>query len=289
MSGAGVQVILRPRRGGVHATHKQYLGGGKIGDDWVLAGRYRYSSQRRDEKYIAKIEKTLIDKRDSSTDKKFNGTLDDAGDKELDKDQFVRALKQRVREHGHESFYAIGKGTVVHDLLTDYHLFTVEDVLQSYEARTLTGGTTADVFEDIEFDDMEMSRLVVESLLTDDIREKMRIRFDHHDEFLDFHGGVLFQMALDVCNASVSFDIEGAQDKLDGLTLNDFPGENLTDFVATAQKYVKIMQGGYALPIRVGSKLLMKCTKTECEFFNSKAFDFLDRVKMDTSCLIPLP
>jgi hypothetical protein len=86
-------------------------------------------------------------------------------------------------------------------------------------------------------------------------------------------------MALDVCNASVSFDIKGAQDKLYGLALNDFPGENLTDFVAKAQKYDKIMQGGYALPIRVGSKLLMKCTKTECEFFNRKAFDFLDRVK----------
>jgi hypothetical protein len=39
------------------------------------------------------------------------------------------------------------------------------------------------------------------------------------------------------------------------------------------------MQGGYALPIHVGSKLLMKCTKTECGFFNRKAFDFLDRVK----------
>jgi hypothetical protein len=101
--------------------------------------------------------------------------LDDAGDKELDKDQFVRALKQRVREHGHESFYAIGIGTVVHDLLTDYHLFTVQDVLHSYEARTLTGGTTYEVSEEIEIDDMERSRLVVEYLLTDDIREKMRI------------------------------------------------------------------------------------------------------------------
>jgi hypothetical protein len=113
---------------------------------------------------------------------------------------------------------------VVHDLLTDYHLFTVEDVLQSYEARTLTGGTTPDLSEDIEVDDMEISCLVVESLLTDDIREKMRIRFDHHDQFLDFHGRVLFLMALDVCNASVSFDIKGAQDKLDGLTLNYFSG-----------------------------------------------------------------
>jgi hypothetical protein len=41
-------------------------------------------------------------------------------------------------------------------------------------------------------------------------------------------------MALDVYNSSVYFDIEGAQDKVDGLTLNDFPGENLTDFVASA-------------------------------------------------------
>jgi hypothetical protein len=90
MSGAGAQVPPpRPRRGGIHATHKHYLGGGKIGNDWLLARRYSYSSQHRDEKYIAKIEKTLIDKPDSSTDKKFNGTLDDAGYKELDKDQFV--------------------------------------------------------------------------------------------------------------------------------------------------------------------------------------------------------
>jgi hypothetical protein len=86
-------------------------------------------------------------------------------------------------------------------------------------------------------------------------------------------------MALDVCNALVSFDTEGAQDKLDGLTLNEFPGENLTEFVTTAQKYVNIMQGGYALHIRVGSKILMKCTNAECELFNRKAFDFLDRVK----------
>jgi hypothetical protein len=77
---------------------------------------------------------------------------------------------------------------VVHDLLTDYHLFTVEDVLQSYEDQTLTEGTTHGVFEAIEIDGMKMSRLVVESLLTDDIHEKMQIRFDHYDEFLDFHG-----------------------------------------------------------------------------------------------------
>jgi DNA-directed RNA polymerase subunit M/transcription elongation factor TFIIS len=39
------------------------------------------------------------------------------------------------------------------------------------------------------------------------------------------------------------------------------------------------MQSEYALPVRVGSKLLMKCTKTECEYFNRKVFDRLDKVK----------
>jgi hypothetical protein len=39
------------------------------------------------------------------------------------------------------------------------------------------------------------------------------------------------------------------------------------------------MKSGYALPIRVGSKLLMKCKKTECEYFNRKVFDRLDKVK----------
>jgi hypothetical protein len=95
--------------GVLYTTYKKYLGGGKIGDDWLLAGRYKYSSQRRDEKYNAKIEKTLIDKRDSSMDTKFNGTKDDTGDKELDNYQFVQALKHRVREHWHESLFSIGK------------------------------------------------------------------------------------------------------------------------------------------------------------------------------------
>jgi hypothetical protein len=93
------------------------------------------------------------------------------------------------------------------------------------------------------------------------------------------HGGILFLMALDVCNASVSFDIDGAQDKLDELTVNDFPGENLTEFMASAQKYVKFMQSGYALLIQTGSKLLMKCTNTDCEFFNRKAYNYLNLVK----------
>jgi hypothetical protein len=46
-----------------------------------------------------------------------------------------------------------------------------------------------------------------------------------------------------------------------------------------AQKYIKIMQGGYALPVKTGSKLLSKFTKTSSEEFNRKVFALLDAVK----------
>jgi hypothetical protein len=71
---------------------------------------------------------------------------------------------------------------------------------------------------------MELSRLVVESLLTDGMREKMRIHFDHHDDFLDYSGGVFFIMALYIYKTSVSLDINGAQEKMEALALDDFRG-----------------------------------------------------------------
>jgi hypothetical protein len=107
----------------------------------------------------------------------------------------------------------------------------------------------------------------------------MRVRYDHDINFYYYPGGVLVMMALEISNASVSYDIEGAQVKLDQLTLSNYPGEDVSAFCSDAQKQIKVMQSGYALPIRVGSKLLMKWTKTECEYFNRKLFDRLDKVK----------
>jgi hypothetical protein len=136
----------------------------------------------------------------------------------------------------HETLFEIARRSTtitVHDLLTDYHMFLVDDVITSYEERKTwafrqTLLHTDDMFEDLEMDDMDLSRLVVEYLLTDEMREKIRIRFDHHANFIDYSGGLLFVMALDICNASVSFDIEGAQEKFEALALDDFPGDNLT-------------------------------------------------------------
>jgi hypothetical protein len=156
-----VAIMSAILRGGYHKTHKVYLGGGIIGNDWLLTGKYRYSTQRRDEKYIEKIEKRLIERRDATDDKKFNGTLNNGSGKKLDKDQFVRALKQKVREHGHETFFAIGKtvgGTcIVHDLITDYHMFTVSDAITSFVERSDDTRVTKDVYEEIKMDYFELS------------------------------------------------------------------------------------------------------------------------------------
>jgi hypothetical protein len=49
--------------------------------------------------------------------------------------------------------------------------------------------------------------------------------------------------------------------------------------MADAQKQIKVMQSGYAVPIRVGSNMLIKCSKTECEYFNRNVYSMLDKVK----------
>jgi hypothetical protein len=89
-------------------------------------------------------------------------------------------------------------------------------------------------------------------------------------------GPVLFMMVLDICNASQSFDIDGAQAKLDELKLENYPGEDITACAAYAQKQFKIVQSWYAPPVRSGSKLLLKFSGTEYEQFNRKVYAILD-------------
>ena len=107
----------------------------------------------------------------------------------------------------------------------------------------------------------------------------MEIRFDHRLDLEYLSGACLFMMPLETCNASVAHDVEGARNQLDGLTLDSYPGENVTDFTTEAQRLIKIMQGDYALPVNTGSKLIQKVTKTLCEYFNRKMYILLDEVK----------
>jgi hypothetical protein len=60
-------------------------------------------------------------------------------------------------------------------------------------------------------------------------------------------------MGLETCNASVSYDIDGATESFYALTLDNYPGENIAEFAIEALRLIEIMQGGYALPINTGS------------------------------------
>ncbi|KAI2512823.1 hypothetical protein MHU86_1612 [Fragilaria crotonensis] len=124
-----------------------------------------------------------------------------------------------------------------------------------------------------------MSRLVVESYLTSNFQEKIFVRYGHRKDYKRLPGSCLLIMALETCNASVSHDIDGATTAFGALTLDSYPGENVSDFSTEALRLIKVMQGGYALPVNTGSRLLQKVTRTSCEEFNRKVFNLLDYVK----------
>jgi hypothetical protein len=124
-----------------------------------------------------------------------------------------------TREHDQQVFYAIEKDGTISNLLRSLHLFTVEEVIASYVMRLDSNSTDASQYDSFERDDIDMTRLAVESRFTEKIRDAIRTRYDHDPAFYDYPGPVLFMMALDICNASQSFDIDGAQTKLDELTL----------------------------------------------------------------------
>jgi hypothetical protein len=133
-------MILIPKRGGTHPIYGVFLGGGSVGPKWDMDDvRYRFSSQRRDEKSVGKVERGLPDARDKTTTLKFNGTLEldgtEGSERELDKDQFIRTIEQLTLEHGQQVFYAIEKDGTIHNLLRSPHLFIVEEVIASHMMR----------------------------------------------------------------------------------------------------------------------------------------------------------
>jgi hypothetical protein len=197
----------------------------------------------------------------------------------LDKDQFLRTIEQLSREHGQQVFYAIEKYGTIHDLLDSPHLFTIEDVIDSHVMRLDSNSTEESKYDEFERDDFKMTRLAVESRLTEKIKDDIRTQYDNDPVFYNYPGPVVFMMALDVCNASQSFDIYGAQAKLDELKLENYPREDIKACAAYAQEQFKIVQSGYAPPVCSGSKLLLKFCTTDCEQFNRQVYVMLDLVK----------
>ena len=63
-------------------------------------------------------------------------------------------------------------------------------------------------------------------------------------------------MVLEVCHASFSSKINDTTIKLEERELSAFPGENINKFANEAQRLIKIMKDGYALPYQLGSKVV---------------------------------
>jgi len=189
----------------------------------------------------------------------------------MGKERFIKTLRQHVKEHGQQTFYAIrGTDDAVVNLLDNTHRFTVKQTIAEYKRRCEPGDVG--LFDSYEHYEMSLSRMVVEALLTTEFRDKIDTRFGHHDDYDELPGSVYFMMALDTCNASTSHDIAGAKKKLEELVLTSYPGEDISLFAHEAQRLVNIMNSDYALPVNTGSQILGKVSKTSNHFFNMKMF-----------------
>jgi len=172
--------------------------------------------------------------------------------------------------------------TIMTDVISDHHLFTIAGVTAEYESRQVEPAPvlvaavetlesiqdrfrTYDAYEKL---DVAFSRLVVEALVSPDFRDTVKHRFSHVVNFESLPGQIYFMMILDACNASVITDVKAAQESFRALSLNDFPGENITDLTAKALKHIKVMRSAYSLPQDLGSVLLEKCSKTESSIAN---------------------
>ena len=144
-------------------------------------------------------------------------------------------------------------------LFEHYHKFIVEDVIGHHEFRceepdpeidpTTNQETAAliqlhfKLYDNYEFDDFGLSQLVVQSLLSPTLLDKITTKFGNDPEFEAYPGQVLFFMALDASNASVQHNVVGAQTKFDALTLESYPEENVSELTTEALRLIHILSG----------------------------------------------
>ncbi|KAI2495218.1 hypothetical protein MHU86_19315 [Fragilaria crotonensis] len=148
-----------------------------------------------------------------------------------------------------------GRGTVV-NLFDHVHNFTLDAVIAEFDQRNASDNVTHAAFDSYEKDEIMMSRLVVESLMTTDFFSKIFTRYGHRMDFKRVSGACLLIMALETCNASASLDVDEATAAFAALTLDAFPGENIADMMHEALRLIKIMQTAFSIPNNTGSRLL---------------------------------
>jgi hypothetical protein len=174
---------------------------------------YRYATQCHNAKTISLIEQQLMNARQSVTTLRFDGRLEATvgSSTEIGKERFLTLLGQQVEEHGQETLYhAKNSNNKVVKIIEDSHNFTNNMLISEFEIQSDPDKTDYAAFDEIEMQDIALSRLVVESLLTLNFNDKIVIRHEHLPDFKLYPGSVLLMMGLETCNTSVSYDIDGA-------------------------------------------------------------------------------
>ena len=140
----------KPRRGGTHPRMGLYQGGSKLSRKYELSGKanYKFTAQLRDQKILSANERSLQEKKNDSSVVKFNGSLDiKHSSTELNKEEFQMAVKELYRHYGLQTFFFAPKGTSMLDLTEDYHMFTLEEIIDEYESRLVEPSKVIDPLE----------------------------------------------------------------------------------------------------------------------------------------------
>ena len=300
----------RPRRGGSDFMGP-YVGGTPLDENYRLLTTeesFKCALQLRNAKTLLGIESDLRKALATSTILKYDGKLKlgetESSAKELDKEEFLLAVDEAIMSYGLQSFFYLPnkEGNMTY-LAEEPHLFTIEQVMDEHASRLNQPAPEVDdndietvtsissrfrCYDKFEKFDISLSRRVLETLLSQDIKATIRIKYGHLSNFKSLPGQVLFMMALDVSNASAIQDIDEATLAFKTLALSTYPGENIVDFATEAQRLIKIMGTGYALPYKTGSALLSKVEKTSSTYFNQQVFRYQSQVKIMERAIGPL-
>jgi hypothetical protein len=143
--------------------------------------------------------------RESVTTIKFDGRLEVTlgSSTEIGK-RFLTLLGQRVEEHGQETFYhAKNSNNKVVNIIENSHNFTTNMLISEFEIRSDPDNTDYAAFDEFEMRDIALSSLVVESLLTSNLYNKIVTCHGHLPDFKLYPGSVLLMMELDLQRVSV--------------------------------------------------------------------------------------
>ena len=307
---------VTPKRGGTNYMGP-FVGGAAQLPDYTLASTslFRSVSQIRNAKALAATEQTLHTRRDDVTVPKFNGRLDtdttSLATTEINKTEFEDSLRSLIKRFGLQTFFHVpdSSGTSMVYLVDHSHKVTLSHVIHEHSSRLVepspvyeleADGTTSSrettasqlarfrCYDMYELNDIQLSRLIVDSLISSPLRSQVTTRYKHDPDFEDYPGSVYLMMILEVVNASTSMDIASATKAFGSLTLSSYPGENISSFATEALRLIHIMECGYALPYQLGSQLLEKVHQTQSVYFNMQVQNMLHDARTMENSLGPV-